>query len=198
MRGTEIGRIFRVNAELTSKDKRQVSEMGRILPAVNLSGARATRPYPDAPRMSSIAIEDGLKVAVLLPCPNQAATIGAVVRGFAGALPAAHLYVFDNNSTDDTARAAAREGATVHREARPGKGNVVRRMFADVDADVYVLADPARGYDPADASSLVNALITEHADMVVGTRHANTNGLGARQPQRPFGEKSFDWLYRHF
>jgi glycosyltransferase involved in cell wall biosynthesis len=148
--------------------------------------------------MSSIAIEDGLKVAVLLPCHNQAATIGAVVRGFADALPAAHIYVFDNNSTDDTARVATKEGATVHREARPGKGNVVRRMFADVDADVYVLADPAGGYDPADASSLVNALITEHVDMVVGTRRASTPVLGTKQPQRPFGEKSFDWLYRHF
>ena len=148
--------------------------------------------------MSSIAIEDGLKVAVLLPCHNQAATIRAVVRGFADALPAAHIYVFDNNSTDDTARMATKEGATVHREARPGKGNVVRRMFADIDADVYVLADPAGGYDPADASSLVNALITEHVDMVVGTRRASAPVLGAQQPQRPIGERSFDWLYRHF
>ena len=148
--------------------------------------------------MSSIAIEDGLKVAVLLPCHNQAATIGAVVRGFAEALPAARIYVFDNNSTDDTARAATREGATVHREARPGKGNVVRRMFADVDADIYVLADPAAGYDPADASSLVNALITERVDMVVGTRREGGAGNGASQARRPFGERSFDWLYRRF
>jgi hypothetical protein len=71
-------------------------------------------------------------------------------------------------------------------------------MFADIDADVYVLADPAGGYDPADASSLVNALITEHVDMVVGTRRATTPVLAAKQPQRPLGERSFDWLYRHF
>src|SRR3954466_14471446 len=94
------------------------------LPAVNRLRARAGFHHPDMP-MNAIAIEDGLKIAVLLPCHNQAATIGAAVRGFAAALPAAKVYVFDNNSTDDTARMAAREGASVHRETRPGKGNVV-------------------------------------------------------------------------
>jgi glycosyltransferase involved in cell wall biosynthesis len=148
--------------------------------------------------MNAIAIEDGLKIAVLLPCHNQAATIGAVVRGFAAALPAAKVYVFDNNSTDDTARLAAREGASVHRETRPGKGNVVRRMFADIDADIYVLADPAGAYDPADASSLVNALITEHVDMVVGTRRDARGGYAASPRHRSFGESSFDWLYHRF
>ncbi len=148
--------------------------------------------------MSSIAIEDGLKLAVLLPCHNQAATIGAVVRGFAAALPSARVYVFDNNSTDDTARVATREGATVHRETRPGKGNVVRRMFADIDADIYVLADPAGRYDPADASSLVNALITERVDMVVGTRSEARPGHVQMQAQKPLGDRSFDWLYRRF
>jgi uncharacterized membrane protein (DUF485 family) len=114
--------------------------------------------------------EDGLKVAVLLPCHNQAETIGAAVEGFAAALPGAEVYVFDNNSTDDTARVATRAGARVYREARQGKGAVVRRMFADVEADIYVLADGDGTYDPADAPSLVNALITERADMAVGTR----------------------------
>jgi glycosyltransferase involved in cell wall biosynthesis len=148
--------------------------------------------------MISIAIEDGLKIAVLLPCHNQAATIGTIVSGFAAALPTAQIYVFDNNSTDDTARTAARAGASVHRETRPGKGNVVRRMFADIDADIYVLADPAGAYDPADASSLVNALITEHVDMVVGTRRHAGGGYAASPGQRSFGENSFDWLYRRF
>jgi hypothetical protein len=120
--------------------------------------------------MTSIAIEDGLKVAVLLPCHNEAPTIGAAVRGFAEALPGARIYVFDNNSTDDTARAASLAGARVFREGRQGKGNVVRRMFADIDADVYVMAGGDGNYDPADAPSLVNALVTEHVDMVVGTR----------------------------
>lgn len=150
--------------------------------------------------MSSTAIEDGLRVAVLLPCHNQAATIGAVVRGFAEALPQARVYVFDNNSTDDTARIATREGAIVRREARQGKGSVVRRMFADIDADIYVLADPAGAYDPADAPSLVNALITERVDMVVGTRRDGglTNGHGTSHAQRPAGDRAFDWLYRRF
>ena len=131
------------------------------------------------PPMSPIAIEDGFKIAVLIPCHNQAATIGAVVRGFVEALPGAKIFVFDNNSTDDTARIATREGARVYREARQGKGNVVRRMFADIDADIYVLADGDGSYDPADAPSLVNALITEHVDMVVGTRHGAN---GSRVP----------------
>src|SRR5215210_3232132 len=122
--------------------------------------------------MTSIALEDGLSVAILLPCHNQAATIGDVVRGFAEALPGARIYVFDNNSTDDTARAASLAGARVFREGRQGKGNVVRRMFADVDADIYVMADGDGTYDPADAPSLVNALVTEHVDMVVGTRRS--------------------------
>ena len=80
-------------------------------------------------------------IAVLLPCRNEAAAIGAVVRGFRAALPGATVYVYDNASTDDTARIAREAGAVVRAEAQPGKGNVVRRMFADVDADVDVIAD---------------------------------------------------------
>jgi hypothetical protein len=123
-----------------------------------------------------------------------------MVRGFAEAVPSARIFVFDNNSTDDTARLATRAGARVYREARQGTGNVIRRMFADIDADIYVLADPSRGYDPADAPSLVNALITERVDMVVGTRDSRIhhNGFAAPRDQRPFGERSFDLLYRQF
>jgi glycosyltransferase involved in cell wall biosynthesis len=150
--------------------------------------------------MDAPAIEDGLKVAVLLPCHNQALTIESVVKGFAEAIPAARIFVFDNNSTDDTARVATRAGARVYREARQGTGNVIRRMFADIDADIYVLADPSRGYDPADAPSLVNALITERVDMVVGTRDGRVhgNGFGAPRDERPLGERSFEILYRQF
>jgi glycosyltransferase involved in cell wall biosynthesis len=128
--------------------------------------------------MTTLAITDGLKIAVLLPCYNEAPTIAAVVRGFAEALPGAGIYVFDNNSTDDTALAAGRAGARVFRELRQGKGNVVRRMFADVDADIYVMADGDGTYDPADAPSLVNALVTEHVDMVVGTRRGVLSNAG--------------------
>jgi glycosyltransferase involved in cell wall biosynthesis len=144
--------------------------------------------------MTLIAVEDGLKVAVLLPCYNEALTIGGVVAGFAAALPGARVYVFDNNSTDDTARAAARAGAKVFREGRQGKGNVVRRMFADIEADIYVMADGDGTYDPADAPSLVNALITEHVDMVVGTRR--DVGRDAGRSGHAFGNRTFNRLYR--
>jgi glycosyltransferase involved in cell wall biosynthesis len=135
--------------------------------------------------MTTLAIADGLRIAVLLPCYNEALTIAAVVRGFAEALPGAAIYVFDNNSTDDTARAAGRAGARVFRELRPGKGNVVRRMFADVEADIYVMAEGDGSYDPADAPSLINALVTEHVDMVVGTRRDVL--LDAGRSSRAFG-----------
>ena len=144
--------------------------------------------------MTEIGLADGLRVVVLLPCHNEAGTIGEVVRGFAAALPGARIIVFDNNSSDDTARAAARAGAFVHRESKLGKGNVVRRMFADIDADVFVMADGDGTYDPADAPSLVNALITEHVDMVVGTRRP-----AAGQTERPghaFGNRCFNLVYR--
>ena len=144
--------------------------------------------------MTSLAVAEGLRIAVLLPCYNEGGTIGAVVRGFAEALPGACIYVFDNNSTDDTARAAAHAGARVFRETRQGKGNVVRRMFADIDADVYVMADGDGTYDPADAPSLVNALVTEHVDMVVGTRRGIA--LDAGRPGHAFGNRGFNTVYR--
>jgi glycosyltransferase involved in cell wall biosynthesis len=149
--------------------------------------------------MSATAIEDGLRIAVLLPCHNHAATIGAMVRGFADAIPSAIIYVFDNNSTDDTAREATRAGAHVRRESRPGKGSVVRRMFADIEADVYVLADPSDQCDPADAPSLVYALITERVDMVVGTRgDERASVFGMALPRQPWGRRAFDWCYRRY
>jgi glycosyltransferase involved in cell wall biosynthesis len=143
--------------------------------------------------MTAIAAAEGLRVAVLLPCHNEAPTIGDVVRGFAEALPGARIYVFDNNSTDDTARAAAHAGARVFREIRQGKGNVVRRMFADIEADIYVMADGDGTYDPADAPSLVNALVTEHVDMVVGTRRGI--GTDAGRSGHAFGNRVFNRLY---
>ena len=144
--------------------------------------------------MNPLAVEDGFRIAVLLPCHNEALTIGNVVRGFAEALPNARVYVFDNNSTDDTARAAARAGARVFREARQGKGSVVRRMFADIDADIYLMADGDGTYDPGDAPSLVNALITERVDMVVGCRRGV--GLDAGRSGHAFGNRLFNRLYR--
>ena len=95
------------------------------------------------------------RIAVLLPCHNEAAAIGAVVRAFRTALPGADIYVFDNNSTDDTAAIARGAGAIVRREALQGKGHVVRRMFRDIQADLYVMADGDDTYDAALAPAMI-------------------------------------------
>jgi len=109
-------------------------------------------------------------IAVLLPCYNEAAAIAQTVAGFRAALPGATVYVYDNNSTDDTVTVARAAGAVVRTERIQGKGNVVRRMFADIDADVYVMADGDATYDAASAPALVARLLDEQCDMVVGSR----------------------------
>jgi glycosyltransferase involved in cell wall biosynthesis len=110
------------------------------------------------------------RIAVLLPCYNEEAAIGATVRGFREALPAATVYVYDNNRRDRTREIAAEAGAVVRTERQQGKGHVVRRMFADVDADVYVMADGDLTYDPRSAPVMVDMLLGDELDMVVGTR----------------------------
>ena len=110
------------------------------------------------------------RIAVLLPCYNEEAAIAATVAGFKAALPGATIYVYDNNSRDKTREVAARAGAVVRTERQQGKGNVVRRMFADVDADVYVMADGDLTYDPKAAPAMVDLLLAEQLDMIVGTR----------------------------
>jgi len=109
-------------------------------------------------------------IAVLLPCYNEEAAIGATVAGFRAALPGATIYVYDNNSRDRTREIAAEAGAIVRTERLQGKGHVVMRMFADVDADVYVMADGDLTYDPKAAPAMVDMLLAEELDMVVGTR----------------------------
>ncbi|HSQ99002.1 MAG TPA: glycosyltransferase family 2 protein [Sphingomicrobium sp.] len=110
------------------------------------------------------------KIAVLLPCYNEEAAIGATVAGFRAVLPEATIYVYDNNSRDHTREIARDAGAVVRTEKQQGKGHVVRRMFADVDADVYVMADGDLTYDPAAAPKMVEMVLGEQLDMVVGTR----------------------------
>jgi len=107
---------------------------------------------------------------VLLPCFNEEATIAATVDGFRAALPSAQVYVYDNNSRDRTREIATAGGAVVRSERQQGKGHVVRRMFADIDADVYVMADGDLTYDPKSAQAMVDLLLVERLDMVVGTR----------------------------
>lgn len=133
-------------------------------------------------------------IAVLLPCYNEERTIGAVVRGFRAALPQATIHVYDNNSSDLTALQARAAGALVVREPRQGKGNVVRRMFADIEADIYIMADGDGTYDPEDAPLLVNTLLTERVDMVVGTRRGV--GEDAGRTGHAFGNRLFNALYQ--
>lgn len=113
---------------------------------------------------------DRRQIAVLLPCHNEEAAIAEVVGGFRAALPGATIYVYDNNSTDRTIDIAQAAGAVVRRETRQGKGHVVRRMFADVDADIYVLADGDATYDAPSARAMISRLVEERLDMVVGAR----------------------------
>lgn len=110
-------------------------------------------------------------VAVLVPCYNEAAAIGKVVEDFRRVLPRARVYVYDNNSKDDTAGVATRAGAIVRTERQQGKGNVVRRMFADIDADVYVLVDGDDTYEAAAAPRMIERLVLERLDMITGVRH---------------------------
>jgi glycosyltransferase involved in cell wall biosynthesis len=110
------------------------------------------------------------RIAVLLPCFNEEATIGETVAGFRRALPTAAVYVYDNNSRDRTCALAGEAGAIVRSERQQGKGHVVRRMFADIDADVYIMADGDLTYDPASAPAMVALLVNDQLDMVVGTR----------------------------
>ncbi|HEY4242097.1 MAG TPA: glycosyltransferase family 2 protein [Kofleriaceae bacterium] len=109
-------------------------------------------------------------IAVLVPCYNEAAAIAKVVADFRASLPRATVYVYDNNSTDDTSAVAAAAGADVRRERRKGKGNVVRRMFQDIEADIYVMVDGDDTYDAAVAPALVDKLVADNLDMVVGKR----------------------------
>ena len=110
------------------------------------------------------------RIAVLLPCYNEEAAIAQTIAGFREALPAATIYVYDNNSRDRTVEVARAAGAVVRSERIQGKGAVVRRMFADIDADIYVMADGDATYDAASAPDLVARMVEEQLDMVVGQR----------------------------
>jgi glycosyltransferase involved in cell wall biosynthesis len=129
------------------------------MPQADLIGhAQASRPH------------GAQRVAVLVPCFNEAAAIAKVVTDFRAALPDATIYVYDNNSTDRTVEAARAAGALVRRETHQGKGNVVRRMFADVDAEIYVLVDGDATYDAPSARVMIGRLVEDRLDMVVAAR----------------------------
>ena len=142
----------------------------------------------------SLALLPDATIAVLIPCYNEEGTIGEVVKRFREALPDATIHVYDNNSSDLTALKARAAGAHVVREPRQGKGHVVRRMFADIDADIYVMADGDGTYAPEDAPQLINALLTEGADMAVGTRRGVSEDAG--RMGHAFGNRFFNRIYR--
>jgi glycosyltransferase involved in cell wall biosynthesis len=131
-------------------------------------------------------------IAVLLPCYNEEAAIGDTIAGFRAALPGATIYVYDNNSRDRTRDLAAEAGAIVRSERQQGKGHVVRRMFADIDADIYVMADGDLTYDPKAAPAMVELLRAGQFDMVVGTR--KHDGKDAYRGGHLLGNRMFTGL----
>lgn len=128
------------------------------------------------------------RIAVVIPCFNEAVTVAEVVRDFAAHLPGARVFVYDNNSTDATAEVARHAGAEVRSERMQGKGQVVRRMFADIDADVYVMVDGDATYEAADAPQMIRRLLVERLDLVVASRVS-----GHQQAYRR-GHETGNWL----
>lgn len=127
---------------------------------------------------------DASRVAVIIPCYNEAVTIAKVVADFRSALPGARIYVYDNNSSDETAKLAKESGAIVRHEPRQGKGNVVRQMFRDIDADCYLMVDGDDTYPAEAAAALAAPILSGEADMTVGDRLSN--GTYAEQNKRAF------------
>jgi glycosyltransferase involved in cell wall biosynthesis len=133
-----------------------------------------------------------LRVAVLVPCYNEEVAVATVVADFRKALPAAEIFVYDNNSKDRTVEIARAAGAVVRSERRQGKGHVVRRMFADIDADIYVLVDGDATYDAPSAPRMIDRLIKDHLDMVVGFRVDQS--VAAYRP----GHRTGNWMLTSF
>lgn len=143
--------------------------------------------------MTDTRFED-LNIAILLPCYNEGLAIAQVVLDFRRVLPGHRIFVYDNNSRDNTAEQAARAGAIVVPCRRQGKGNVVRQMFADIDADIYIMADGDGTYDASAAPQLIQTLIDNRSDMVVGTRKNVT--IDAGRKGHAFGNKVFNGVYQ--
>ena len=137
------------------------------------------------------------KIAVLIPCYNEAQTIEKVVTDFKAALPEAVIYVYDNNSTDNTAELARKAGAVVRYEHQQGKGNVVRRMFQEIEAECYVMADGDDPYPAHNAPALVRHVLEGQADMVVGDRLSATYFTENKRPFHNFGNSLVRWCINH-
>lgn len=127
------------------------------------------------------------KIAVLIPCYNEEKTIDKVVRDFQAALPGAVIYVYNNNSSDRTAQIAEKAGAIVRNEYMQGKGNVIRRMFREVDAECYIMTDGDDTYPAESAMEMANLVLRHHADMVIGDRLSSTYFIENKRPFHNFG-----------
>lgn len=140
-----------------------------------------------------------IKIAVIIPCYNEGLAISGVVKEFKDVLPQAEIFVYDNNSNDDTVLRAKEAGAIVKKEPLQGKGNVVRRMFADIDADIYVMSDGDKTYDIIKTPMLIKTLINNDLDMVIGAR--KEVDLSAYRVGHKWGNilltKLVQWFFRH-
>ena len=140
-----------------------------------------------------------MNIAVLIPCYNESQTIAKVVTDYKAVLPDADIYVYDNNSTDDTAEIAIKAGAIVRHEYRQGKGNVIRTMFRDIDADCYLMIDGDDTYPAENASEMCHLILDGKADMVIGDRLSSTYFEENKRPFHNFGNdlvrKSINFLW---
>lgn len=137
------------------------------------------------------------KIAVLIPCYNEAQTIEKVVKDFRAALPDADIYVYDNNSTDGSGELARAAGAIVRHEYKQGKGNVLRSMFRDIDADCYIITDGDDTYPAESAPEMARIILEKKADMVIGDRLNTTYFTENKRPFHDFGNKLVRWLVNH-
>ncbi len=138
------------------------------------------------------------KIAVLIPCYNEGKTIEKVIRDFQRALPEAEIYVYDNNSTDNTVLMAKKTGVTVRHEYRQGKGNVVRSMFRDINADCYLMLDGDDTYPAENAREMCELVLNEHYDMVIGDRLSTTYFQENKRPLHNMGNRLIKYLINHF
>lgn len=137
------------------------------------------------------------KIAVLIPCYNEVITIEKVVKDYKKALPKADIYVYDNNSTDGTDKIAKKAGAIVRYEYRQGKGNVIRTMFREIDADCYLMIDGDDTYPAENAKEMCDLVLSGRADMVIGDRLSSTYFSENKRPFHNFGNKIVRWLINH-
>ena len=138
--------------------------------------------------------DDGKKIAVLIPCYNESKTIEKVVKDYKKALPEADIYVYDNNSSDGTDKLASKAGAIVKYEYRQGKGNVIRSMFRDIDADCYLMIDGDDTYPAENAREMCDIVLSGKADMVIGDRLSSTYFEENKRPFHNFGNRIVRFL----